>query len=144
MLELIKILIFGGHTVISSALITVTSEPIEINFKEPLNPLNCSASLNVDITNHISKASYSEVIEEAQTVFPEGCVKISLQSKSGESAEFLRQSVAWGGRQAVSLNFKALSNLDISKEYISMSIASCKTLKSEKITWYNHGKLSCN
>jgi hypothetical protein len=143
MIEIIKILLFGGHTVISSNPPIINSDPVEFVFEQPLKALNCSASFNVNISEHITTNNFQDFTKEAESKFGEGCIQIHLKAEDGETVIFNRQHATWGSQGNVSLNLMAYPDLDTTKTYSSMLITSCKALKSSKITWYNHGKISC-
>ena len=143
MLELIKILIFGGNTVISPTPFAIGNVPVEIVLQEPLKALNCSASFNIEISEHIASEKYPDFVKEAESKFVEGCVKIELKSENGNSVRFHKQSITWESPKSVFLNLKANSDLEVNENYISLVVSSCKTLSASKLTWYNYGKFSC-
>jgi hypothetical protein len=133
MIEIIKILFFGGHTVISSNPPVINSDPVEFVFEQPLKALNCSASFNVNISEHITTNNFQEITKEAESKLGEGYIQIQLKAEDGETVIFNRQHVTWGSPDHVSLNMKVYSDLDTTKTYSSMLITSFKALKSSKI-----------
>jgi hypothetical protein len=115
MIEIIKILLFGGQTVICSNPPIINSDHLEFVFEQPLKALNCSASFNVDISEHITTNNFQEFTNEAESKFGEGCIKIHLKGEDGETVIFDRQHATWGSPGNASLNMKAYSDLDTAK-----------------------------
>lgn len=143
-LELIKMVLFGGHLLVTPEPVSVGVEPKEIVLRKPLKALNCSASFNVDVSEHITSNKYQEFVEEAESKFPNGCLNIQLQSENGQLASFSNSSVTWNSPEKVFINLKAKSEFNENLKYSSLRISSCRTLNSAKITWYNYGKITCN
>ena len=144
MLELIQIVLFGGNILVTPEPILVDTEPRLIAIQKPLKAINCSASFNVDISEHITTSKYPDPIREAEAKFPQGCLNITLTSKDGKIANFSKSSVTYGSPTSVSINLKASSTFDESIKYSSLIITSCRRINAAKITWYNYGKFSCN
>jgi hypothetical protein len=143
-LELIKIVIFGANVLITPDPINIGYEAKEIIPSKPLKALNCSASFNVNVTELITSDTYPNFVKEAESKFREGCLMVELKSKNGSTAIFSRRSITWGSPKNVSVNLKANHVFDQSVKYESITITSCSELKNASITWYNHGKFSCN
>ena len=74
MLELIQIVLFGGNILVTPEPILVDTEPRLIAIQKPLKAINCSASFNVDISEHITTSKYPDPIREAEAKFPQGCL----------------------------------------------------------------------
>lgn len=144
MLELIKIIIFGGNVLITPDPINIGYEPKDIIPSKPLKALNCSASFNVNVTELITSDTYPDFVKEAESKFPEGCLSVELKSKNGSTALFSKRSITWGSPKNVSVNLKANHVFDQSVKYDSITITSCNALNNASITWHNHGKFSCN
>lgn len=144
MFEFIQIILFGGNLLITPEPILVDTEPRSITIQEPLKAINCSASLNIDISEHITTRKYPDFIHEAEEKFPQGCIRISLISNDGKIAEFTKSSVTYGSPTSVSINLKAASFFDERIKYSSLIITSCRRINAAKITWYNYGNYHCN
>lgn len=144
MLELIQIVLLGGNVLVTPEPILVHTEPKTIAIQKPLKAINCSASFNVDISEHITTSKYPDPIREAEAKFPQGCINIALTSKDGKIAKFTKSSVSYGSPESVFINLKAASSFDESIKYSSLIITSCRRIDAARITWYNYGKFSCN
>ncbi|MCP5325319.1 MAG: hypothetical protein H7A09_03195 [Oceanospirillaceae bacterium] len=144
MIELIRIIFFGGNLLVTPEPIFVGTKPTTIELRKPLIALNCSASFNVDVREHITSDNYPEFVNEAESKFPDNCLNIQLQSENGAIASFSNSSVTWNSPSDVSINLKATSKFNEKLKYSKLSISSCRDLNSTEITWYNYGNITCN
>lgn len=144
MLEMIQILLFGGLVKLTTGPVSIDEKPLQIVFTKPISALNCSASFNVNISEHITSDSYSEAIKEAKSKFKDGCIKIELNGKEHEVFVIRSEtSLTWGGNNNVFMNLNS-RKFPTDREYFSMFISSCIPLRQSDITWYNYGKIVCH
>jgi len=142
-LELIKIFFFGGMTVLNSDPIVVSDGPTVMRLNQKIEAINCSASFNVDVTEHVEAREYPEFVEEIEAKFYRGCLKVTLNAENGNKVLFDVPSVTWGSPDNVSINLKTTDRLIRESSFETLSIESCVPLSSTIITWYNYGKVSC-
>jgi len=143
-LELIQVVLFGGHRLITPEPILLDTESKIGAIQTPLKAINCSASFNIDVSEHITTSTFPDFIREAELKFPQGCLNVTLTSKDGKIANFSKSSVMYGSPTSVYIKLKPSSAFDESIKYSSLNITSCRKINAAKITWYNYGKISCN
>lgn len=143
MFDFIKILIFGGVTVVNSSPVTLHDEPTVIALDQRLKAINCSASISVDVTEYVESRDYRDFVRQIESKFEKGCLKATLGSKDGDAVIFDVPSVAWGSPEDVSINLRAGRGLSSGSSFEVLTIESCLPLSSTTIKWYNYGKFSC-
>ena len=139
MLTLLKIVIFGGSTVITPSPVNITESPILIEFEKPLSAITEGASINIDVTPHITSQGFSKEFKEIDEKFPEGCVKAKLISKKGEIVTLMHSSGRLGGKVKF-LNLGSESGIPTGIKYVSIEISSCRKINNTVVTWYNYSK----
>ena len=139
MLTLLKIIIFGGSTVITPSPINISENPILIEFEKPLSAITEGASINIDVTPHITSQGFSNEFKEIDEEFPKGCVKAILKSKQGEIVTLIDSDGRLGGKEKF-LNLGSESGVPTGAKYVSIEISSCKQINNTVVTWYNYSK----
>lgn len=138
-LTLLKIILFSGSTVITPVPIDIGREPILIEFEKPISAITKGASVNIDVTPHISSQTVSDGFKEIGNTFPSGCVIATLRSKQGEIITLSKSSGRWGGKKKM-LNLSSESGTPTGIKYVDMQISSCVEINNTVITWYNYSK----
>lgn len=138
-LTLIKIILFGGSTVLTPTPIDIGNDPILIEFEKPIEAITKGASINIDVTPQISSQTVSEGFKEIDSIFPNGCVKATLKSKQGEAITLSKSSGRWGGKKKM-LNLSSESGTPTGVKFVNMQLSSCKVISNTVITWYNYSK----
>ena len=140
MLTWIKIMLFGGSTLITPEPVAIGVESAEVVFSEPIKALDKHASFNVKVSEYVESEHFQDFTREVNSKFPEGCIKIRLNSKGSDPVLFSKRSVTWNNPRDVSVNLKSEDGVPTDRKYTSLIISSCNEIKSTKITWYNYGK----
>ncbi len=138
----LKILLFGGSTIVSPSPTAIAEVPLEIAFEKPIVAYNNWATFHVNVSEYSSEARSEEVLGFVKGIgerFPADCVLISLESAEGDLVTFSNKGVGWNNPKDVWVIATADGNLP-SKKYTSMKISSCEPLSHASITWFNYGK----
>ncbi|MFL0807361.1 MAG: hypothetical protein K6L60_08750 [Oceanobacter sp.] len=138
-LTLIKIILFGGSTVLTPTPVDIRSEPILIEFEKPIDAITKGASINIDVTPYISSQIASDGFKEIDSTFPSGCVKAIVKSKKDERITLSKSSGRWGGKKKM-LNLRSESGVPTGVKFVTMQLISCKEINNTVITWYNYSK----
>ena len=133
-------MLFGGSTLITPEPIAIGDEPVEVIFRDPIKAMDKYASFNVKVSEYAESSHFQDFTKEITSNFPEGCLKIHLNSKNSDSVLFTKRAVTWNNPGDVSVNLKSAGGVATDMKYTSLIISSCNELKSTKITWFNYGK----
>jgi len=139
MLTLIKIILFGGSTLLTPNPIDIGHEPIQIAFEKPLKVITKGASINIDVSPYITANNVFDGFKEIESSFPEGCVIAVLESVDGKKIVLSKSSARWGGDNKM-LNLKSNIGVPTGVKFVGIQISSCKAISDTNVTWYNYSK----
>lgn len=142
MLSWVKILLFGGSTLISPSPMIIGENFVSIIFDKKITAYNRFAKFHVNVSEYANGPRSNgplHFVKNIEENFPIGCISINLISDAGDSITFKNIGVGWNSPQDVWVIVTADQNLP-AKEYFSMTISSCKKLNKSSLTWFNYGK----
>ncbi|MCD8521064.1 MAG: hypothetical protein LRY66_02325 [Saccharospirillaceae bacterium] len=143
MLEWLMILIFGGRTIITTDSLYLSEQQISISFDEPITAYNKWATFHVDISQYSNESlEFLEQNQHLRSIFPEGCLKLTLIGLNGSEYNFTNANSALGRNSPTDIWAILSTSENLPKiKYVSARISSCKTFSTAKISWFNYGKI---
>jgi len=138
-LTLLKILLFGGATVITPNPVDIGLQTIDIQVTENIEAITSGASLYIDITREISSDSVFDALNEIDKKYPKGCVGAVLSGKNGDKVLLDTSSGAWSN-ELVELRLSSQKGVPTDMPFTSIKISSCNEIKSTVVKWRNYSK----
>lgn len=136
---MLKILIFGGSTLLTPEPIDINTNILTIEPKSSIEAITKGASLNIDVSQYIFSQKMTDGFNEIKEKFPQGCITATLISEQGEKVILDKSSGRWGGTKKM-VNLHAANGVSTDIEFNKIELISCKEIKNTKVTWYNYSK----
>ena len=136
---LLKILIFGGSTLLTPEPIDINTNLLTIKPDSSIEAITKGASLNIDVSQYILSEKMTDGFEEIKEKFPQGCITATLINEQGEKVVLNKSSGRWGGAKKM-VNLHAANGVLTDIEFNTIELLSCKEIKNTKVTWYNYSK----
>jgi hypothetical protein len=134
---LLKILIFGGATVLNTQPVDIGEKPLKILLAEPVSAITPGASINISLGDQINSEDVFSAFEEISEKYPKGCVSGTLHSADGKQVQLNHISGRWND-EGGALNLSAAGGLPTDMKYVSLDVLSCRRILGTTITWYNY------
>ena len=138
-INLIKIMLWGGTTLLTPEPIDINLDITKITFKKPISAINAGASIKIDITKYIKVTNTVASLKEIDEIFPDNCVSIKLVSTSNKSFTLSKLNGGVGNKSAA-VYISSQSGVPTGVKFHSLEISSCKLLESINIEWINFSK----
>ena len=138
-LTMLKILLFGGSTLLTPEPIDINTNIFTIEPKSSIEAITKGASLNIDVSQYILSEKMTDGFNEIKEKFPQGCITATLISEQGQKVVLDKSSGRWGGAKKM-VNLHAANGVPTDIEFNKIELVSCKEIKSTKVTWYNYSK----
>ncbi len=140
MFTLLKMLIFGGATIITPTPIDIGTDGALLNPPQEIEAITGGAALYLDITSHISADDALESFKEIDKLFPKGCVTATLFSKEHEPVNLGFSGGAWGGKLAWLRLSSESGGLPTGVPFTSIKVSTCRIIKNTVVKWINYSK----
>ncbi len=139
MITLIKILFFGGASLLTPKLVDLVDSTTLIQLAEPISAITQHAALEIDVSAYIVADNEDVAEEEFVQVFPEACVSALLHSKYGVSV-YLDQveGILLNGQKLLRLS--ASTGVPIGDNFNRLELHVCKEIRKTTLTWHNYEK----
>jgi hypothetical protein len=139
MMTLLKILFFGGASLLTPKAIDLLDATTLIQLAEPISAITEGAALEIDVSQYIRADNDEEAARAFPMVFPESCVSAMLHSKFGVSVYLDRvEGRAIDGKKLLRLS--ASSGMVAGVNFNRLELHVCKEIRHTALTWYNYDK----
>ena len=138
-LTTLKILIFGGSTLLTPEPIDINTDILTIKPESSIEAITKGASINIDVSQYIYSEKMTDGFKEIKEKFPQGCITATLISEKGVKVVLSKSSGRWGGSTKM-LNLHAADGVPTNIEFNKIELLSCKEIQNTKVTWYNYSK----
>jgi hypothetical protein len=139
MITLLKILIFGGASLLTPNLIDVVDSTTLLQLPEPISAITADAALEIDVSSYIAADNEAAAEAEFKEVFPGGCVQALLHSKYGVSVYFDQMDGVWHDGQKF-LRLTASAGVPVGDKFNRLELHVCKEIRKTTLTWHNYEK----
>jgi len=141
MLSLLKILFFGGASLLTPKAIDLVDNTTIIRLAEPISAITENASLTIDVSQYISADNEKDAATEFPRAFPEDCISAMLHSKFGVSVFLNHTEGRWINGQKL-LRLSASAGMEAGLNFDRLELHVCKEIRHTTLTWYNYDKPS--
>jgi len=138
-INLIKVMIWGGTTLLTPEPIDVHLDIARITLKKPISAITAGASIKIDITKYIKATGVVASLKEIDENFPDNCISIKLISTDQEPVVLSKQ-YGGAGNDSAAVYLASQSGIPTGLKFHAIEISSCKLLESINIEWINFSK----
>jgi hypothetical protein len=139
MITLLKILFFGGASLLTPKAIDLLDATTLIQLAEPISAITESAALEIDVSQYIGADNDEAAALAFPLVFPASCVSAMLHSKFGVSV-YLDKVEGRTVNGTKLLRLSASSGVVPGVNFNRLELHVCKEIRDTALTWYNYDK----
>ena len=137
MLTLLKILVFGGVSLLTPDSIDIVDATTLIQLNEPITAITQSAAIELDVSRNISADNSEAAALAFPLVFPESCVSALLHSKFGLSVYLDKVEGQWRDGKKI-LRLSATNGVVVDANFHQIELHTCTKIHDTKLTWHNY------
>ncbi|WP_373096230.1 hypothetical protein [Zhongshania sp.] len=141
MITLIKILIFGGASLLTPKSIDLVDATTLIPLAEPISAITEAASLEIDVSQYVNTESEDNAVQAFSDAFPNACVSAMLHSKFGVSV-YLDKVEGRVENNKKLLRLSASTGMEAGVNFNRLEIHACKEIRRTTLIWHNYDKPS--
>ena len=140
MWQFLKILFFGGSTVLTPNAIDVSEQWVELSPPEPLEAITPGATIQIQLKNLVS--AESDVLSRmaaAERQYPDNCVRVRLVTLQGSEVEIANLSTA-ASNDATFLVLSREGGIPTGDKFSRVMLQAMCELRGVVVSWRNYSE----